>query len=154
MSEATSILLMVDPAKGHVFPFSPRGLGVATRPVNKLRRDTAEALFLDNRGRVLRVAAIRLRRDTLLARAGLVLGIPVPAEIGLEPVDIGLEDFRALLLDCRERTRGQFGDDEETWWLLTAPADEVRADLARARSLADLHARLRFPADADCLDLL
>lgn len=154
MSEAISILLMVDPGKGHVFPFSPRGLGVATRPVAKLWRENAEALFLDGSGRVLRLGSITLRRNSLLARVGLYLGIPVPADIGLAPVDIGLDEFRALLLDCRERTRDQFADDEETWWLLTAPADEVRAELGRAQSLADLHARMRFPADEDCLDLL
>lgn len=154
MSETTGILLMVDPAKGHVFPFSRRGLTVATRPVARMRRENAGALFLGRRGRVLRLGSITLRSNSLLARPGLYLGIPVAAGIGLVPVDMKLDEFRALLLECRQRARRQFGDDEETWWLLTAPADEVHAELAKARDLAGLHARLRFPADEDCLDLL
>ncbi len=152
----SQILLMVDPVGDQIFPVSSRAFSVITAPRDRVLARNCVALFLDRNGKVWRIEGIEPMERGVWAKLRPWLEMPVPAEYQLvEVVDENLlEDMQTMILDAVAYTRERHGIEPDEWWAMTAPIDEVRAEVSGADSLSDLYARIRFPADEECLDLL
>ena len=150
----TAISLLIDQKKGQVFPFSPRGFTFTNTPVSKIFKNNSDVIFLDDSGHVQRISNITLVRDMPTTRLGLWLSIPAAMTVTLTPVEMPFQTFRTILLDALTRHRQVFGDDDELWWIMNAPMEEVTAKIMATDDFGALYAIMDFPQDEDCLDLL
>ena len=150
----SAISLLVDQKKGQLFPFSPRGFTVTNAPVSKVHKRNADVIFLDDSGQLKQISNITLTRDMPTTRLGLWLAIPAAMTVTLTPVDMPFQTFRDILLDALKRHREVFGEDDELWWIVNTPLEEVTAKILTTNDYAELYAIMDFPRDEDCLDLL
>ena len=150
----SEILLLINPAKTYVFPFSSRGLAYVTAPVQKFLTHSESDIFLNKNGELLKISDATLSNPGLLSTLKLMFKLPVSGDVKLSPLDMAFPDFQLTLIDTLRRSRGESADDDETWWLLADPIDEVCEKIASTQGFQALYAIMDFPADEDCLDLL
>ncbi len=151
---ASAIYLLVDPKKGQVFPVSPRAFSRINAPVSKTLTRNADAVFLTPAGELVKINSITLSRDLPTTWLGLWLAFPANVVVQWAKLDMSFQTFRDTLLAAIKRHRQQFGEDDELWWIINRPIDDVTDRIMATQDFTALYAIVGFPADQDCLDLL
>ena len=149
------VLLMVDPDKNTLYPFSAFGFTVTQDPVARTLARSTGLLFLGADGIVRRIAGMHADNPGFFSRLGAVVGLgAIGIKVDLAEVPVTLDAFKVLVVNGLRTYREQLGGEDENWTLIQRSAADAEATIAATSSFAELYKTLELPMAEDCLDLL